>query len=57
MKKTYIAPETLVLNVELTAMISASLPINSGVSGDAAYAPRHNDWDIWGSSNAVEVDD
>ena len=54
MKKTYIAPETLVLNVELTVMISASLPIDAGVSGGEAYAPRHKDWDIWGSSNAVD---
>ena len=53
MKKTYIAPETLVLNVELTSMISESFPINSGVSGDAAYAPRHNDWDIWSSNDGV----
>lgn len=57
MKKTYIAPETLVLNVELTVMISASLPIDAGVTGDKAYAPRHNDWDIWGNNNIVELDD
>ena len=54
MKKNYIAPETSVLEVEVVNMMALSVGVGEG---DKVYAPRHNDWDIWGSSNAVEVDD
>ena len=56
MKKNYIAPETSVLEVEVANMMALSVDIGGEGGGDV-YAPRHNDWDIWGNNNVVELED
>ena len=54
MKKTYIAPETMVLNVETTGMIAESLAINASKSGSEALTNEDKSWDIWGSNDVED---
>ena len=50
MKKTYIAPEAMVLNVETAGMIAESLAIDAEKFGSEALVQEDNSWDIWGST-------
>lgn len=54
MKKTYIAPETMVLNVETAGMIAESLVINAELSGSQALTNEDKSWDIWGSDDVED---
>ncbi len=54
MKKTYLAPETLVAHVELNnSLLGSSMVQNEGSLGnefngeDVSYVRRENEWDVW----------
>ena len=50
MKRIYIKPTTIVMELEPQVLIAASIDINSsGAAVDAGYAAAkdHGEWDIW----------
>jgi len=43
--KSYIKPNTIIVEIENKSIIAASLPINSGTTTDKQLAPQRNsDW-------------
>ena len=57
MKKTYIYPTTIVVNVQPSSLIANSLPINPGEGGGGQLVKENEDWDIWGDASTTVGDE
>ena len=49
MKKTYIAPETTVMNTEVSELIAMSYNTDVANGSDQFLSNEDKDWNIWGS--------
>lgn len=54
MKRIYVVPKTTVMKGEMSEMMATSMIIDMQREGDAALAPRHNDWNIWGDNSLYD---